>query len=533
MPIDVSCRQVFLASPGGLSPERRLIRKVFRQHNESRAVDDRTFFYVHFWEDVAGGVGRPQDRINPNLDECDYLVMLLHDKWGTPPAVEGPYTSGTEEEFFRALELLADSDRPMRDILVLFKAIDPARMVDPGAELQKVMDFRARLEEPKSLMYETFDSDERLRRSLNRKLREWLEDDAPKRPRSIVIPETTVDTSGLKSRDRSDLVESARTFANQGLLMQAEAAYAGATDGGEPELLLEFGRFMRRTGRLEQAMALNYRIVEDPELLVTRSAEASGLRVRAMANIGVIRRDLGELTDSIRILQEAVQTAETSREPIPVDECYALDNYGWTLMRAAQPEFALKQFQRVDRIRAEFGTIDERVQSAINLGRHHLTQGGLTDAIDDFSRALGDLRENSDQHLRANALAGKAEALIRLAREQEANELLRQALEVNQGLNNRKGQSIVHGLWARSLLQQERLSEADPHISAARELTDETGDTRGRAVVAWLRAEAARRRGDVSEAHAFLIESEEVCAEAADANLRQDLLTLREALQAV
>lgn len=172
MPIEVACRQVFVASPGGLTAERRLSRKVFRRHNESRAVDARTFFYLHFWEDVAGGVGRPQDRINPNLDCCDYLVVLLDDKWGTPPAIDGPHTSGTEEEFFRALDLLADSDRPMRDILVLFKAVDPARLVDPGPELQKVMDFRARLEQPKSLMYETFDSDERLQLSLDRKLRE-------------------------------------------------------------------------------------------------------------------------------------------------------------------------------------------------------------------------------------------------------------------------------------------------------------------------------------------------------------------------
>ena len=128
VPIDVACRQVFLASPGGLAAERKLSRRVFRQHNESRAIDDRTFFYVHLWEDVAGGVGRPQDRINPSLDDCDYLVVLLSDKWGTPPAADGPHTSGTEEEFFRALKLLSDSGRSMRDILVLFKSVDPARI---------------------------------------------------------------------------------------------------------------------------------------------------------------------------------------------------------------------------------------------------------------------------------------------------------------------------------------------------------------------------------------------------------------------
>lgn len=348
-----------------------------------------------------------------------------------------------------------------------------------------------------------------------------------------MIPETTVDTSGLRSSDRTELLESARRFADSGLLMQAEAAYAAATEGGDPNLLLEFGRFMRRTGRLEQAMALNSRIVEDPELLITRTAEASGLRVRAMSNIGVIRRDLGELTDSIRILREAVKTAETSREPVPIDECYALDNYGWTLMRADQGDLALKQFQRVDGIRAEFGSADDRVQSAINLGRHHLAQGQLADAIEYFSRALTDLQKDSDPHLRANALAGRAETLIRLGREVEADEVLDLALAVNQGLNNRKGQSIVHGLWARSLLQRDLTSEADAHISAAGELTDETGDAQGRAVVFWLGAESARRRGDIAEARALAAEADDIFAEAADPALRRDLRALREALQAV
>jgi len=282
---------------------------------------------------------------------------------------------------------------------------------------------------------------------------------------------------------------------------------------------------------LEQAKALNYRIVEDPDLLTTTTAEAISLRVRAMSNIGVILRDLGEITDSIRILQEAVKTAERSREPIPLDECYALDNYAWTLMRADKGDLALVQFERVDRIRAEFGSPDERVQSAINLGRHHLVHGRPAEADDYFSRALSDLQEESDRHLRANALAGRAEVMIRLKREAEADEMLTLALAENQELHNRKGQSIVHGLWARSLLQQDQPSQAGIHIRTAEELTEEIGDAHGRAVVFWLTAEAARRRGDISEARALVAEADEVFEAAADPLLRRDLCALRDELQ--
>lgn len=530
MPIDVSCRQVFLASPGGLSTERKLSRKVFRQHNESRAVDDRTFYYVHFWEDVPGGVGRPQGRINPRLDTCDYVVLLLGDKWGSPPAADGPFTSGTEEEFFRALDLLADAGSPMRDILVLFKTVDPARILDAGPDLKPVLDFRKRLEDSRGLMYETFDSDDGLRRSIERKMREWLTDDGPKQSLRIEIPQTSLDTNDLRSRGRGDLIESARGYARDGLLMQAEAAYAAATETGDPESLLEFGRFMRRTGRLAQAMALNERIVSDPKLLGSRSGASIGLRVRAMSNIGVIQRALGELTKSVRILREAVDTAEYSREPIPRDQCYALDNYGLSLMRAGRPDVALQQFQRVDSIRAEFGTNEEKVQSAINLGRLHLGERELAEASAYFTRALQDLQPDSDLHLRANALAGLAEVLIRSARANDAREFLVQALDVNDSLNNKKGQSIVHGLWARALLELNLPDDADAHIAAAAELTEETGDAQGRAVVAWLKADAARRRGDMTAARELLAGAAEAFS-AADARLRADLRVLEAALQ--
>src|SRR5680860_609219 len=153
---DVTCRQVFLASPGGLNPEREVCRSVYREYNESTALDQRSFFYVHAWEDVSGGVGRPQGRINPHMDGCDYAIVMFHDRWGSPTSKDGEYSSGTEEEFYRALALLGDAEREMRDVLVLFKDIDAARMRDPGPELKKVLDFRSMLEQPGiPMMFET------------------------------------------------------------------------------------------------------------------------------------------------------------------------------------------------------------------------------------------------------------------------------------------------------------------------------------------------------------------------------------------
>jgi len=46
----------------------------------------------------------------------------------------------------------------MRNIAVMFKGVEPARMSDPGEQLKKVLDFRARLDEEKGLLYTTFDT---------------------------------------------------------------------------------------------------------------------------------------------------------------------------------------------------------------------------------------------------------------------------------------------------------------------------------------------------------------------------------------
>jgi tetratricopeptide (TPR) repeat protein len=528
---DVTCRQLFLASPGGLEPERKACRDVFREHNESRALDERAFFYVHAWEDVPGGVGRPQGRINPRMDGCDYAVVLFHDRWGSPPSKDGKYSSGTEEEFHRACELLADAGEEMRDILVLFKTLNTERMRDPGPDLQKVLDFRSSLEKSHTLTFEVFDSETSLRHRVEGKMREWLKDDGVKQPRVIDLAPSPVETSTLRTLEPEKLLAAARSFATDRLFTQAEAAYAAAVAGDDPRIILEFGQFMRRTGRTEKAMELNRRVVDDGHLLASPTGEAAGLRVRAMSNIGVLQRHLGELGQSAQTLREAVRTAETSREPIPHELCYALDNYAHSLLRTGAIEAAREHFENAHAIRIDLGTSDEQAQSAINLGRFHLEQCQREEAIPYFVEALDLLDGESDLHLRANALAGQAEALIRLGLAEESEPLLAAAYGINEQLNNQKGLGIIHGLQARYLLQTDRPEEADEQIAATQEIADETGDVQGLAVAAILRTELAWRAGDKNAAARLLTAAEAAVAGASDPGLRDDVKALARAIQ--
>ena len=152
--------KVFIASPGGLREERQAFRDTIREYNEEidKQRRDVTFMPVG-WEETLGGYGRPQSLINEDIIACDYFILLLWDRWGSPPDTpgQGQYSSACEEEFALALECLKDPAKPMRQVLLFFKAVDPAQLADPGPQLSQVLDFKRQWEREKTHFFTTFD----------------------------------------------------------------------------------------------------------------------------------------------------------------------------------------------------------------------------------------------------------------------------------------------------------------------------------------------------------------------------------------
>ena len=127
--------KIFLASPGDLPEERRAAKGVVDEINGQFA--NALGYHVELvgWEDTISGFGRPQAIINAELDHCENFIGLMWKRWGTPPDQSGPYTSGFEEEFERAIEHRKKEGRP--EISVLFKEIHADFLRDPGDELKK------------------------------------------------------------------------------------------------------------------------------------------------------------------------------------------------------------------------------------------------------------------------------------------------------------------------------------------------------------------------------------------------------------
>ena len=243
------------------------------------------------WEDTLSGVGRPQSLINEDVQRCDYFVLVLWDRWGTPPrAGAGPYSSGTEEEYHVARQCLADPDRPLRNIVVLFKGVSERQLSDPGGQLQKVLTFRRQIEAEKTLLYQTFDTEDECARVLRKHLAQWVRDhEIAKSATQIPAPSLEGDVPAAlpSSYDSIEaMLADAEKLAIAGRFVDSEALFARAVVGSRSiESRLKYGRFLRRLNRLAHARATFESALE----IATEEGDVARA-AQALANLGVIAR---------------------------------------------------------------------------------------------------------------------------------------------------------------------------------------------------------------------------------------------------
>jgi len=146
--------RVFLASPSDLANERRAARAAIDEIN--RTVARPAGFHVDLigWEDTLSTAGRPQEVINDGLQTCQMFIGMLWARWGTPPDRVGRFSSGFEEEFHLASERNVVDGEP--HITLLFKDVESSKLADPGPELSKVVSFKQRIIDQKSILFDTF-----------------------------------------------------------------------------------------------------------------------------------------------------------------------------------------------------------------------------------------------------------------------------------------------------------------------------------------------------------------------------------------
>lgn len=128
---------LFLASPNDVAEERASAEEIVA--NLNKTIGRRLAWQIDLykWEDTTPGYGRPQAKINAAVDGCQLFIGLLHERWGQPT---GGFSCGFEEEYERAKTRRKNEGEP--EIWLFFKAVLPERLVDPGPQLAKVLEFR-------------------------------------------------------------------------------------------------------------------------------------------------------------------------------------------------------------------------------------------------------------------------------------------------------------------------------------------------------------------------------------------------------
>jgi len=164
--------RVFLGSPGDLDDERAAIRQAVEELNATTSYPLGYRIEVMGWEDGNAGYGRAQERINKDLETCEVFIGLMWKKWGTPPSIEGPYSSGFEEEYELCMKRRSESHAP--EVAILFKKISQDFLADVGPELKKVIDFKQKIIEEKKIQFKEFVDSRDLPGYVRRILAEYL-----------------------------------------------------------------------------------------------------------------------------------------------------------------------------------------------------------------------------------------------------------------------------------------------------------------------------------------------------------------------
>jgi tetratricopeptide (TPR) repeat protein len=500
--------RVFIASPGGLDNERHKFREVVEELNHQHAYGQGVVLIPLGWDLATLGVGRPQETINDLVRESDYLVLLLHDRWGRPPSADGRYSSGTEEEYNVARECLSDPNMRMRDIAVLFKGVEARQMSDPGEQLQKVLAFRSRLEEEHDLLYGTFDSLEEFASRLRGQLMMWIQGgEGPSEPRALPSPDDPPARGGEESavdETVSDLLDRAAELEQEGRWTQAESLYASAVVGRtDPEALTRYIRFLRRQGRLQQAVAIGERLYE-----IAQQRGEPRYMVEALSNRAIVRRKESALGLSIQDLEDSIKIATDAGPDLLGDLAFLLDNMGLTLRKQGKFDEAVKFLREALAIKRELGDAESVAKTLNNLGAILRQQGDTEEAVALHREAIQTFEELGYQRGQAQTRANLGEIYVVQGEVDAARSEYAASLELNEGLQSPEG--IGMNLWQLGRLELEvgKLDEAMAFARRAYEVAEQrTSRLEAVATPAQLMGNVALAKGETTRAIELLTSS--------------------------
>lgn len=500
MPIDLSGRIIFLASPGGMATERAWVRDEVAVFNRLRFHGTNVMFIVTGFEDVPGTVNRPQAAINPLVEEADYMILLVGAQLGSSTTATPPFRTGIEEELSIALRSLEADDAPMLDIMLAFRAHAPSTLRRPSQGLRDVLEFKNAIEETKELLHVGAVGDEAtLRHRVRVQLEAWAQPLRPKKPQSFPALMAALDGTNRPTMtqppddDADVLVQWAEEQATKGLNTVADSAFAQAIASNDPDHLHRYALFLQRTGQLKRAVTLDKQALD--LLAGGNTVEHARLQADLLAHMAQLTRKLGDPRRAKRLLEEAVMTARPHARDISSTMGYVLDQLGIASARLGELDAAEAAYVEAHGLRRD--TDDERgqAQSLINLARVARDRGNTPETVALLERAIAILDDGNETRVLANALSALGEAVAADAPDR-ARVLLARSLSINERLQNPDGMSVSSNGLARLALAVGDLNAAKMHAQQVLEVSNETGNQDGTAIASRLLGQIHLASGD-------------------------------------
>ena len=480
MPANLTCLKVFIASPSGLEDEREKFRDIIQEFNEYFGRQREIIFQAVGWEETLGGVGRPQEMANEEVRDSDYMVLVLWNRWGTPSSKKGSdsgYSSGTEEEYWVARECVNTGH--MRDIVVFFKAVDPQQLSDPGPQLQKVLKFREMLEENKEQRVHTFDSTELFGKHLFRYLSSWLyneehEDGLAKTDYNSQIVDFEESDFVLDlNNSQYPGIEQTWDLAGEGKLAEAEVAFSRLVVGAiEPQPAEQFGAFLRRLGRFDQA-----EVMFEGALKLALHAGDEAAAARSYDNLGILLQIRGELDGAERMHRKSLQI--NKRLGLVAGLANSYGNIGSILQVKGDLPGAENMHRKALKINEELDKPEGIANQLGNLGIVLWIRGDYKSAEAMFRRAITIKKELNSLEGLSEQYGNLGMVLKDMGDYDGAEEVQLKAIEIAEQLGYLKGLAINYGNLGNVLQARGDLTNAEKYYRKSLDINERLGRLEG------------------------------------------------------
>ena len=483
-PVDSLQRiKIFIASPRDLEKERVIFRDVVNHVNEVKAHSQNLHLVAVGWEDTLPGKGRPQALINEDVKASDLFIMLLWRRWGTPT---GEYSSGVEEEYEIARASSNSKGNPQ--IWMYFRSVPDEMLADPGPQLRKVLQFRAKIEREHKFLFITYEDENDWAAKFEVHLCRWIDKFQPfqKREVSSSIPgdfesrltalmgqlqqiRLEFQTSQTKLRNEAlTLGREAAKFATSGQLSRAENSFARSLElFPEPETLEAYGSFLERIGLLSKAeerfcqlrrlgetmgrhdlisLALSRlgdiydtrgearkaeQMYEEALALDKRIGNRKGLS-REHHNLGLIYYSRGDLDKAERMYRKSLAIDKELNNEEGIADDYG--NLGLIYYDRGDLETAEKMHRKALAIDEELGNMEGCADDYNNLGLVELARDHLETAKTLFGRAFDFNRTIGSKDGMADDSFGLASVSLKEKAYELAEEFVAEAMSLNRDL---------------------------------------------------------------------------------------------------